>query len=168
MTFNARDFATESEGSGLCRSRIGKTTSSLIPPLSRASRPPLGLKEALELAVKHGAVLNGAKLYAARLRGADLRNAKLEGADLRVADLVGANLESAKLTSADLQMSLLHNANLQSADLRNANLRYAVLAGANLVGAKFDHCDLTHTECEPEVQGQGLQTTYIHVRKRRA
>jgi uncharacterized protein YjbI with pentapeptide repeats len=125
------------------------------------------IKEAMEAAVRLHRPLSGAHLYNQQLRDLKAPGANLSGADLRVSNLAGADLSGADLSKSDLRMAILLGANLRGADLRGANLRYAVLAKADIEGANFDGADVTATDREHELVGQGVGTGYIIVKKRR-
>ena len=94
---------------------------------SRASG--LVVRDALEAAVKAGAVLRNADL-----RNAVLRNAVLSGAVLSGAVLSGAVLRNADLRNADLRNAVLSGAVLRNAVLRNADLSGTVVRGLRLFG----------------------------------
>ena len=125
------------------------------------------VREAVEAATKLGRPLPCAHLYNQQLRELMAPGAKLGGADLRVSNLSGADLRGADLSKADLRMAILLGANLSGANLSGANLRYAVLQNADLSGANLDGADITATDREKELVGQGIGTSYIIVNKRR-
>ncbi|HUT55434.1 MAG TPA: pentapeptide repeat-containing protein [bacterium] len=125
------------------------------------------IKEAMEAAVKMGRSLSGAHLYNQQLRDLKVPGAMLAGADLRESNLAGADLSGADLSKSDLRMAILLGANLRGTDLSGANLRFAVLADADLAGANLDGADITATDRERELIGQGVGTGYIIVKKRR-
>jgi hypothetical protein len=97
----------------------------------------------LELAVKAGAKLTGAKLSNSNLFNAKLTGADLSNANLFNAKLTGADLFNANLSYADLSNSNLSNANLSYADLSNAKLTGADLFNANLSNADLSNAKLT-------------------------
>jgi uncharacterized protein YjbI with pentapeptide repeats len=106
------------------------------------------MREAVMLALKHGAVLRRADLSDAVLSDADLRGADLSDADLRGADLRRAVLSDADLRGADLRRAVLSDADLRDADLRDADLSGAVLSDADLrradlSGAVLSDADLS-------------------------
>jgi hypothetical protein len=111
------------------------------------------VKEAVELAVKQGANLDGANLTranldGANLYGANLTRANLDGANLTRANLDGANLDGANLDGANLYGANLARANLTRANLDGANLARANLDGANLYGANLDGANLTRANLD--------------------
>ena len=110
--------------------------------------PGTSLREALELAVRLGADLEGADLRGARLEGANLTGARLTGANLRGANLSGARLWSAQLQRAQLAAAELGGAELVGADLTGANLRGANLLGADLAGADLSGIRLVGASLE--------------------
>ena len=100
------------------------------------------IKEAIELAVSEGIILNGARLDNASLDGAHLVGARLDGASLVGASLVGARLDNASLVDARLDGARLVGARLDNASLVDARLDGASLDNASLVGARLVNANL--------------------------
>ena len=99
------------------------------------------LGEAVKLACKASANLDGANLY-----GANLYEANLYEANLARANLYGANLTQASLDGANLYGAILYEANLTRASLDGANLTRANLTRANLYGANLTRANLPPVE----------------------
>jgi hypothetical protein len=127
----------------------------------------LWTKYHLELALNHGANLQGAYLQGANLQGANLQGAYLQGANLQKAYLQGANLQGAYLQGANLQEANLQEAYLQwaylqGAYLQGANLQKANLQGAYLQGAYLQWAYLQEANLqEANLQGANLQGTIM-------
>jgi len=117
------------------------------------------VREAVEEAVKAGAILTNANLADADLSSANLADANLADADLGGADLGGAYLVGANLAGADLSYAYLVGADLVGANLADADLGgfnapsipdidAAILAaienGGTLEMGEWHTCETTH------------------------
>ena len=100
------------------------------------------LREAAELAVKDGIVLDNADFAGANLVNAALDEDSFRRADFSGANLMGANISEARLDGADFTNAGLQNAclafsSMKGCDFSEASFGATDIAGGDISGSRF-------------------------------